>query len=137
METFTWEAALQFAAERYGAPPEYLWASDPEAAVLRRTDTGKWFALYMRVPRARLGLPGEGKAALLDLKCDPLLTGALRAREGFLPAYHMNKERWVAVLLDGPVDREEGCALLEESWRLAGPKIKRRRSPKPDETAAL
>lgn len=124
---FTKEAALACARERFGAEPEYLWDSDPDSAVLRRADNRKWFAALLRVQRSRLGLPVEGSVDILDLKCDPLLIGALRAREGFLPAYHMNKERWIAVLLDGQVDAVEGGQLLELSYQLAGPKPKARR----------
>ena len=73
-------------AERvYGSRPEYLWASSPNTAILRRGDTGKWFAALLDVPRARLGLPGEGRTDLLNLKCGPELMGSLRGKEGYLP----------------------------------------------------
>lgn len=126
-QPFTKAAALDCIRERFGAEPEYLWRSDPDSAAIRRADNRKWFAVLLRVPRSRLGLPGEGDADILDLKCDPLLIGALRAREGFLPAYHMNKERWITVLLDGQVDTTEGAELLDMSYQLAGPKPKARR----------
>ena len=48
--------------------------------------------LLMEVGRGKLGLPGEGVVEILNVKCDPMLAGALRAQEGFHPAYHMNKE---------------------------------------------
>lgn len=120
-------AVFASAKEQFGSEPEYLWSSDPDAAVLRRADNRKWYALLMRVSRERLGLPGEGTAEVLDLKCDPLLIGALRSRKGFLPAYHMNRERWVAVLLDDAVSREEGVQLLLMSHDLAGPQPKKSR----------
>ena len=91
-------------AERvYGSRPEYLWASSPNTAILRRGDTGKWFAALLDVPRARLGLPGEGRTDLLNLKCGPELMGSLR----------------IGLLLEGPVSREELIWLLAISYELA------------------
>ena len=40
------------------------------------------------------------------------LLKTLRAQRGILPAYHMNKERWISVLLDGSVPLEQALALL-------------------------
>ncbi|WP_243208537.1 MmcQ/YjbR family DNA-binding protein [Oscillibacter hominis] len=34
------------------------------------------------------------------MKCAPALICFLRQRPGFPPAYHMNKDRWVSILLD-------------------------------------
>ncbi len=107
---------LTYAKERFGADPDYPWERTPDCAVLRHKENRKWYALIMKVGRARLGLPGEGGIEILNLKCDPVLIGALRARPGFLPAYHMNKERWITLRLDGTVSREEGLQLLEMSF---------------------
>ena len=94
-----------YAKEHFGSEPEYLWARTPESAVLRHADNRKWYAIVMPVERA--------------------LVGALRTRPGFLPAYHMNKERWITLLLDGPVSREEGFQLLEMSYELTKQKMKK------------
>ena len=111
---------LAWAADRFGTEPEHLWAKYPNYAVLRRQDNKKWYAVLMDVPRARLGLPGEGSVDILDIKCDPRLIGSLRNGPGFLPAYHMSKSSWITVLLDGTVPQEEITALLEMSYDLAG-----------------
>ena len=55
---------------------------------------------------------------LVNLKCDPLLSGTLRQEPGILPAYHMNKEKWISILLDGSVDTELVKGLLEMSYQL-------------------
>ena len=34
-------------------------------------------------------------------KCDPMLVGSLRMKSGFLPAYHMNKNLWISIVLEG------------------------------------
>lgn len=46
------------------------------------------------------------------------MIGGLRKEEGILPAYHMNKEHWITVLLDGTVEKEEICNLIDISFEL-------------------
>ena len=71
----------------------------------------------MVLPRRRLGLTGDGTLTVLNLKGDPLLIGALRQEPGFFPAYHMNREHWLTVALDGTVEDSRIMALLDMSWQ--------------------
>ena len=117
--------------ERYmedccGSVPEHLWARFPNDAVCRHPASGKWYALFMTVPRNRLGLEGEGTVGILDIRCSPLMTGSLLSEQGFLPAYHMNKNSWITVLLDGAVPDEKIQALLEFSYDSVAPKRKKK-----------
>lgn len=109
---------LKFALEKYGTKPEYLWRSTPDYAVLRHGDNRKWYGILMNVPRERLGLPGDGIVDILDVKCDPNLSGSLRTEKGYLPAYHMNHENWLTVLLDGTVSLEQIFSLIQMSFEL-------------------
>ena len=74
----------------YGVEPDYPFEGDTVSAVFRRSDNRKWFALVMRLPAERLGIPGS-LLDVVNLKCDPLIIGSLLAEPGFFPAYHMNK----------------------------------------------
>ncbi len=105
-------------AETYSAEAEYPFPRDQVSCVFRHGGNRKWFALVMRVPYHTLGMNREGMADILNIKCDPFLIGSLRGRPGFLPAYHMNKDKWLTVLLDGSVDREEITGLVALSYDL-------------------
>ncbi len=111
------DAVLALAAERYGTGPEQPFAKFPGYVVLRCPDR-KWYGVIMDLPRSKLGLPGEGTVDVLNVKCDPLLCGALRLQPGIRPAYHMNKESWNTVLLDGTVDLEQIGILLDMSYSI-------------------
>lgn len=50
---------LAYGKEKYHSEAEYLWADTPDAAVLRHNDNRKWYALVMKVERARMGIPGR------------------------------------------------------------------------------
>lgn len=109
---------LFYAKEKFGAQPEYLWRNSPTDAVLRHTDNAKWYAVIMDIPRERLGLSGNEKVDILNVKCEPLMVGALLANNGYFPAYHMNKEHWITILLDGTVAKNEIYKLLDISFEL-------------------
>ena len=110
------EELLRFAALTYGTEPEYLWESTPDAAVLRHSENRKWYAIIMRIPADRLGLESSERVDIVNIKCGAMMTGSLLMCEGIFPAYHMNKERWVSLLLGSSADREQVEALLRLSY---------------------
>ena len=110
----------------YAAQPDYPWADTPRAAVFRHQGNRKWFALMMEVPRDKLGLPGTEKLDIVNFKCDPILIASLRGETGIFPAYHMNKSSWITVALDGSVQAKTIELLLDVSYELTKPKIRRK-----------
>ncbi len=122
----TKDTFLQFAADRFGASPEYPWADLPDAFVLRHAGNGKWFAVGMSVRRDRLGLAGGGAVDVVNVKCDPMMSGSFLTQPGILPAYHMNKLHWLSILLDGSAADDDIRALLDTSFALTYPKPKRK-----------
>ena len=102
----------------YSIEPDYPFPMDDVSHVFRHIENRKWFALVMNVPYKTLGLDAEGAVDIVNVKCDPLLIGSLRGKPGFLPAYHMNKDKWMTVLLDGTAGRDEIKMLLDVSYRL-------------------
>ncbi len=115
------------AKAHYRTEPEYLFSKYPGFAVLRHPNK-KWDGVIMDLPRSKLGLPGEGMVDALNVKCDPVMSGSLRLLPGVLPGYHMNKEQWITILLDGTVNPEQIEILLDISFQLVGVKKVPRRS---------
>lgn len=107
--------------DHYSTEPDYPWADAPNHAVFRHGGNRKWFALVLDVPRNKLGLPGTQMIDVVNLKCDPILIGSLRGEPGIFPAYHMNKDRWLSVALDGSAadDQIRPCCALCDMLRLA------------------
>lgn len=109
---------FEYVKESYGTIPDFPWMSDPESAVLRHGDTRKWYGLLMRVSGDKIGLPGTEPVEILNVKCDPEMISALRQSAGFFPAYHMNKEQWMTILLDGTVPLSKVLDYLAWSYEL-------------------
>ena len=120
----------------YSTEPDYPWADTPRATVFRHAGNRKWFALVMEVPRDKLGLPGTEKLDIVNFKCDPILISSLRGETGIFPAYHMNKASWITASLDGSVSAETIELLLDVSYELTKPKIRRKAASRkePDDT---
>lgn len=125
------ERLFRYIADFYGTEPEYLWAKNPTYAVFRHPASRKWYAAVMDLPRNRLGLSGDSSVDVLDIKCDSVFIGSLLAEDGFLPAYHMNKNTWISVLLDETVPDEKIFPLLEWSFDSVVPKRKKREQTQP------
>lgn len=118
----------QYILETYSTEPDYPWLKSPTFAVFRQSSNRKWFALIMDIPRDKLGLPGTELLDIVNLKCDPLLIGSLRRMPGIFPAYHMNKESWISVALDGTVPEEQIKMLLDMSYTATKSTVCRKRS---------
>lgn len=59
----------------------------------------------------------------LNVKGNPAELDFLRGvYESVLPAYHMNKEHWNSIILDGSVPKEDICRMIDESYVLTLPK---------------
>ena len=121
------QSIFTYAEQQYGVEPDYPFSNDPDIPVLRHRGTRKWFAILMNVSRSVLGLEGEGRVDIMNIKCDPILSGSLRMEPGYLPGYHMNHEQWLTILLDGTVPLEEIYPLLDLSFELTMKKPKKPR----------
>lgn len=111
------EEIFEYVKKQYGTIPEYLWSSSPDSAVLRHHN-GKWYAVIMNVERFKLGLDGDDTVEIIDVKCDPEMTGMIIQTYGFLPGYHMNKQHWITILLDGIVGESKILDFLDMSYDL-------------------
>ncbi len=115
----TVEQVIAYIRDSYGAEPEFLWAATPGNAAFRNAANKKWFAALLQgLPRQVLHLPGEGTADVLNVKCDPKLIGSFLDGQRYLPAYHMNKEHWMSLVLDGSLPLEEIFPLIDLSYGL-------------------
>ncbi len=120
------KTVLEFVSNEYGVSPEYLFKDDLYTAVLRHPN-GKWFGVIMRVKRDRLGIYGDGYVDIINVKNHPELISNLVLADEFLPAYHMNKEKWISVILDGRVEKGMLFSLIDDSFNIIGQKTKNKR----------
>ena len=126
VRSMTKNELVQYIFDTYSVEPDHPFPRDEESSVFRHGDNKKWFALTMCIPYRSMGISRDGQVDVLNVKCDPLLMGALRGKPGFRPAYHMNKDKWITILLDGSAEREEITGLLALSFKLTATKHSKR-----------
>ena len=124
-----------FILENYNAEADFTWAKYPNYQVFRHCNNQKWFALIMDIPKSKLGLQEPGILHVVNFKCDTLLIGSLRQEAGFFPAYHMNKDSWITVALDGSVPDDKIKMLLNESYAATALKARGKKASEPHTNA--
>lgn len=125
---------IDYIKKKYKVEPQHLWKSYPDYIVFRHSDNNKWFGIIMDVSRDKLGLDGDDRVDIIDVKVgDPFLRDMLIRQPGYLPAYHMNKESWITVLLDGTVSFEDVCGMVDEGFMATASKAKKEKIRPPKE----
>ena len=126
----TRQELIEFIFDEYSVEPDYPFPMDDVTCVFRHIDNRKWFGIAMVVPYRTIGISREGNVDIVNVKCDPIMTGSLRGKPGFRPAYHMNKDRWITILLDGSAGKEDIAVLLDMSYLMTASKIRMKKEHK-------
>ena len=132
----TRQELIEFIFDEYSVEPDYPFPMDDVTCVFRHIDNSKWFGIAMSVPYRTIGISREGNVDIVNVKCDPIMTGSLRGKPGFRPAYHMNKDRWITILLDGSAGKEDIAVLLDMSYQMTASKIRMKKEHKQEQREA-
>lgn len=116
----------KYILKTYGVAPEYPWITAPKYAVYRHEENRKWFAVVMDISKRKLGIDSDEIVDIMNVKGDPVFIALLINEQGFYPAYHMVKGKWITIMLDGSVDAERIKWLLGMSFELTMKNSKRK-----------
>ena len=90
---------------------------DETTALVRHSGNKKMFALISHMD----------DRLYINLKCDPVQADLLRSIfESVTPGWHMNKEHWNTVYIDGDVPEHELFEMISHSYDLIKPKARKR-----------
>jgi predicted DNA-binding protein (MmcQ/YjbR family) len=105
----------------YGANPEFLWPDrSPDHAVFRHSSNKKWFALVATISSKSLGIKEDKAIDIINLKFDKNQTyDFAETSDHIFPAYHMNKNNWITIWLDGTLADEMVFELIRKSYLLS------------------
>jgi predicted DNA-binding protein (MmcQ/YjbR family) len=111
--------------DTYGVRADYPFEEDFETGVFRH-ESGKWFAIAMKISAKKLGKDSEMTTNVVNFKCAPEVIESIAGVEtGIYRAYHMNKTHWLTVCLE-ECDTDTILWLMGISYDLTRTKIKRR-----------
>ena len=79
-----------------------------------------WTIMRHRKNRKMFAAIYEHRGAIwINVKCDPRISYLWRSTyQSVVPAYHMNKEHWNSIILDGSIPREEIQTMVSDSYDL-------------------
>ena len=106
----------------FEAASDHSFEGDRTVTVFRRRDNNQRFAATKNVGCRSVNVERAGRIDILNVSVNPRLVTALREREGFRPAWRMNRNKWVTVLLDGTVSDDEIRTYLDMSYQNVGKK---------------
>ena len=108
---------IDYIGEKYGDKPEFLW--DDENGIIRNSQNDKWFIIFMKVFPEKLGLKGNEKVEIIDIRYQKDETDKVIDGKSIFPGYHMNKKSWITVLMNGSLDNQELFELIDNSYNLS------------------
>jgi predicted DNA-binding protein (MmcQ/YjbR family) len=115
MEMTTRREAIDYCLTLDGVFEDYPF-HDPNWCVIRHQDSRKVFAWIFN----------KDGLVWVNVKCDPQWRDVWRqAFASVIPAYHLNKEHWNSIILDGSVPQADVKRMICESYDLTAGKKKR------------
>ena len=120
--TLTLAEIEEYILSNYQATADQSFEGDPTVTIFRRLDNNQRFAATKNVGCRSVNVERVGRIDILNVSVNPRLVATLREREGFRPAWRMNRNKWVTVLLDGTVPDDEIRTYLDMSYKNAGRK---------------
>ena len=107
---------IKYIKEKYNDDLEYLWEKFPDNAVWRNKSNKKWYGLLLTITLNKLGINSNEKVEVIDLRYQKDKTNDIVDNKKIFPGYHMNKNSWITVKLDGSVNTKEIFGLIDNSY---------------------
>lgn len=117
-----------YISEKYQIIPVHLFQRDPYSCVFQHSNEHKWFAVLMRVSYQSLGISKCGEVDILTVRCDTANISSMYKQDGVVPAYYMDKDKWITVLIDGTIQKDTLVALVDMSFELTRSRALRKRT---------
>ena len=123
LESVIYEDVLRYVKERYNSTTVKPFKTNPDIKALVTTKN-KWYALFLDVEYNKLQKDSlvDSKVKIINLKHISSKISAITDNRNIFPAYHMNKNHWISVVLDNNIDIEYVKELIEISYNLVNNK---------------
>ena len=104
--------------ERYHEIPDHPF-KDPHIknyGVFRYHGNDKWYGLIMNIDKANLDKNSKDVYVdVINVRIDENNRETILKQKSFYPSYHMNKQKWVSIILDDSVDDEAVMSYIDYS----------------------
>lgn len=108
---------IDYVRKKYHDELEFLW--DDENAIWRNKKRKKWYAVLMVLSENKINGNSTDKIEVINLRYQKNLINDLIDNKKFFPGFHMNKNNWITIKLDGSVEIKEIYELLDNSYNIS------------------
>lgn len=116
---------IKYVKEKYNGELEYLWKKFPENAIWRNKRNNKWYGLLLVISERKLGIESDKIIEIIDLRYSKDNIKEIIDNNKIFPGYHMNKESWITIRLNGDMNTKKILELIDNSYKLSLAKSKR------------
>ena len=118
-DTFIFEQTKRinnYIVNKYNTNPEFLWEKYPSYAIYRKIK--KWFALIGNVELNKVdNLSDDNKVVeIINLKINEEKLDDILKIKGCYKAYHMNKKKWITIILDDTLSDDKVKDMIDISF---------------------
>lgn len=113
------KTVIKYIKEKYHDELEFLWEKFDDNAIWRNKANRKWYGAILTVSKSKFGFNSEDLVEVLDLRYQKGKVQEIVDNKRVFPGYHMNKESWITVILDGTLSDEEVFNLIDNSYLLS------------------
>lgn len=110
---------IKYIKEKYNDDLEYLWKKFPENAVWRNKINNKWYGALLVLSERKLEIDSDRIIDIIDLRYQKDKIKEIIDNENVFAGYHMNKDSWITIRLDGSVNIQEIYKLIDNSYTLS------------------
>lgn len=110
---------IKYIKEKYGDDLEFLWKKFDDNAVWRNKKNNKWYGALLIVAENKIGIDSDKLIEIIDLRYQKEDIKNFINNETIFPGYHMNKDNWITIKLDGSVKIEKIIELIDNSYKIS------------------
>ena len=110
---------ISYVNKKYNDDLEFLWDKFPTYAVLRNKINNKWYAVILKINENKLIANTNNLITIIDLRCDNKKINEIVDNKNIFKGYHMNKNNWITIKLDGSIPTKEIIKMIDESYKIS------------------
>ncbi len=110
---------IKYIKEKYDDDLEYLWKKFSNNAIWRNKTNHKWYGALLILPENKLGIDSDQIIEIIDLRYPKDKIKEIIDNQKIFAGYHMNKNSWITIRLDGSMNNKEIFKLIDNSYQLS------------------
>lgn len=110
---------ITYVKDKYNDDLEYLWTKFSNNAIWRNKSNHKWYGALLVLSENKLGIDSDKVIDIIDLRYQKDTIKAIVDNKKIFEGYHMNKDNWITIKLDGSVNTKKICELIDNSYKLS------------------